>query len=111
MENTVFILLFLNSFRSGEWTADTIFSHFPTVEEILDHSCLKSSDPNDVEMAKKLVESKGWPHRFIYKNSQNFFECMIVQKELGKPLNLHEYFITGYADMNEDRQIQYKYNN
>jgi len=106
MENTVFILLFLNSSRNNGWTVDTIFSHFPSVEEILDHSCLKSSDSNDIEMAKKLVETKGWPHRFIYKNK--FFECMIVEKELGKPLDLYEYLRTGYADMTESRQIEYK---
>ena len=111
MENTVFVLIYLNSIfpcRRGKWDADTIFSHFPSVEEILDHSCLESSNPNDVEMAKKLVETKGLAHRFVYKNNLNFFECMIVEKELGKPLDLYEYFITGYADMDENRQIQYK---
>ena len=112
MNTEIYILIYRNNTcadRQGGWRASTIFKNFPSVEEMLDHSCLDSSNPNDVVLAKKLVETKGIACRLVYpKNPDDFFECMIIKKEFGKPLNLHEYFLTGYADTDENRQIQYK---
>lgn len=113
MKNSeIYILVFLNhtcADRYGGWRVTTIFNHFPSVKEILDHSCLESSNPNDVALAKKLVETKGAPCRLVYPiNSSDFFECMIIKKSFGDNLNLSQYLLTGYADMDESRQIQYK---
>ena len=111
----VFLFLYLNNtnilHNNKGWNVSAIFTEFPTVEQILDHTCLESSNPNDVAMAKKLVESKGRPHRFVYKNFneyEKFFECMIVPKPVGEKLNLWDYFITGYADMDKSCQLLYK---
>lgn len=113
MNDSIFILVFNNNTgwckNHNDWRASTVYSKFPTVEEILDHSCLDSSDSNDVEMAKKLVETNGLAHRFIYENDElAFFECMIIKRKFGENLDLSELLISGYADMSEDRQIQYK---
>ena len=102
----------MNPFHKGKgWNVSTVFTEFPSVEQILDHTCLESSNPNDVRMAKKLVESQGKPHRFVYKgcnSSESFFECMIVKVQVGELLKLWEYYITGYADMDESRRIMWE---
>ena len=109
--NKMFALMYLNEIhpltKNNGWQISTIYDHFPTVEEILDNSCLLSEDENDVLMARRLVETKGRPTRFIYENSDGFFECMIQALPYNTRLNLWDYFHIGYAD-NEKDQIKYK---
>ena len=107
----VFLFLYLNNVsplhKGKGWQVSTIFKEFPSVEEILDNTCLLSLDDNDVTMAKKLVETKGEPHRFVYDDDKyKFFECMIMPAEFGKSLDLWDLFITGYAD-SEEYHIKY----
>ena len=59
----MYLLCFLNEVhplhKGKGWQASAFFDEFPTPEQILDHSCLQSSDENDVKMANLLVEKKG----------------------------------------------------
>lgn len=109
----IFIFCFLNEanalHKNKGWQVNTIYNHFPTLDEILDHTCLRSSDPNDVEMAKRLVEHKGFPCRFEYENfgPDVFFETMIIEREFGEDLTIWDYLHTGYADMTKNI-IKYK---
>ena len=115
----IYLLIYLNEMsylhKGSGWKVSTIFEHFPSVDEILDHSCLRSSDSNDVTMAKKLVESNGEPFRFTYDGydpTDYFFECRIVMCGFGEKLELWNYLITGYADCYEggSHYIPYKKN-
>ena len=115
----IYLLIYLNKlsclYEGSGWKVSTIFEHFPSVDEILDHSCLRSSDGNDVTMAKKLVESNGEPFRFTYDGydpTNYFFECCIVKRYFGEQLKLCDYLITGYADCYEggSHYIPYKKN-
>ena len=81
----------------------------PTLEQILDHSCLESSDPNDVKMAE-LILKRGLG-RFVYPKSnpeEVFFEVMLVDIPIGEHIKLWDLFITGYADMDKSLWIEYK---
>lgn len=113
----IYLLIYLNEvnpfYRGCGWSVSTVFEHFPSVDEILDHSCLRSGDDNDVIMAKKLVESNGEPFRFTYDGydpTERFFECRIVKCCFGELLKLWDYLITGYADCYEggSHYIPYK---
>lgn len=106
-------LLYLNQanvlHRNKGWQISTLFEDTPTLEQILDHSCLESSDPNDVKMAKLLIE-RGLG-RFVYPPkdpNEIFFEVMLVDIPIGENLKLWDMFITGYADMDESLWIEYK---
>ena len=108
----LFLLCFLNEancfHKNKGWQVSTLFETFPTVDEILDHSCLLSEDPNDVKMAKMLVEGKGAAVRFVYERDKSaFFETMIIQKDFGEAINLWDYLHTGYADLS-GRIIKYE---
>ncbi len=99
----MYALLFLNEVsilhKGKGWQVSTLYETKPTVEQILDHSCLKSNDPNDVAMAKLLVD-KGIG-RFVYKGKnpyECFFEVMIREVPVGEPLELWDLFVTGYCD-------------
>jgi hypothetical protein len=106
-------LLYLNQcnplHKNKGWNINTLFEENPTLEQILDHSCLKSSDPNDVKMAKLLIEKE--LGRFIYPPNdpnETFFELMLMDVQIGEELKLWDMFITGYADMDESLWIEYK---
>lgn len=106
-------LLFLNQanvFHKNEgWQVNALFEDTPTLEQILDHSCLKSNDPNDVKMAKLLIE-KGLG-RFVYPpndSNETFFELMLKDVPIGEDLNLWDMFMTGYADSDKSLWIKYK---
>ena len=108
----MYALLFLNEVsilhKGKGWQVSSLFETNPTVEQILDHSCLKSNDPNDVAMAKMLVD-KGIG-RFIYKGKlpfEDFFEVMIREVPVGEPLELWELFLTGYCGSDSSYQILY----
>lgn len=106
-------LLYLNQsnflHKNKGWNISTLFEENPTLEQILDHSCLKSSDSNDVKMAKLLLE-RGLG-RFVYPQedpNETFFELMLVNVPIGEDLKLWDMFITGYADMDKSLWIEYK---
>lgn len=106
-------LLYLNQvsfLHSNEgWRISALFERKPTLEQILDHSCLESSDPNDVKMAKLLLEKN--LGRFVYPPEnpyEIFFELMLVNIPIGEDLKLWDMFITGYADMDKSLWIEYK---
>lgn len=108
----MFALLYLNEVspihKGKGWQVNTLFETKPTVEQILDHSCLKSKDPNDVAMAKLLVD-KGIG-RFIYSGKstcETFFEVMIIEVPVGEPLEIWDLFVTGYCDSDSSYHILY----
>ena len=105
-------LLYLNQIdplhKNKGWQINTLFKEDPTLEQILDHSCLESNNPNDVKMAKLLIE-KGLG-RFVYppnNPNETFFEVMIADIPIEENLRLWDMFITGYADMDESLWIEY----
>lgn len=106
-------LLYLNQVnflhKNKGWQISTLFDKDPILEQILDHSCLESNNPNDVKMAKLVIEkSLG---RFVYPPNdpnETFFEVMLIDVPIGEDLKLWDMFITGYADMDESLWIEYK---
>lgn len=106
-------LLYLNQInllhKNKGWQINTLFKEDPTLEQILDHSCLESNNQNDVKMAKLLIE-KGLG-RFVYppnNPNETFFEMILRDIPIGEDLKLWDMFITGYADMDESLWIEYK---
>lgn len=105
-------LLYLNQVnllhKNKGWQISTIFEKDPTLEQILDHSCLESNNQNDVEMAKLIIEEG--LGRFIYPPNdpyETFFEVMLIDIPVGEDLRLWDLFITGYAD-DKSLWIEYK---
>lgn len=101
-----------NPLHKGKgWQFSTLFEDIPTVNQILDNSPLESGNPNDVKLAEMLVANKGRSCRLVYPGksvSETFFEVMLIQVKFGEPLKLWDYFLTGYADMDESRQIMWE---
>jgi len=106
-------LLYLNQVnilhKNKGWQISTLFNENPTLEQILDHSCLESNNPNDVKMAELLIE-KGLG-RFVYPSNdpyEIFFEVMLMDIPIGEDLKLWDMFQTGYADIDKSLWIEYK---
>lgn len=117
MEKEFYAFCFLNKsqsrFDSSTWRVSTIYNHFPTEEEIINHTCLKNT-PFDRELAKKLVEGNGNPVRLVYSKDEStwykkFFEVMITTFRYGEELKLEDFLTTGYAlYSNEDKIVFFK---
>ncbi|AFF28234.1 gp236 [Sphingomonas phage PAU] len=103
----MYLLLKNNISDSSNWEAIATYEIIPSPEELLNLECFgEGSDAKHKETGESLNEllCKQLSEKLItstFQFSSSFrFEYMLIEFKHGEDLNLHDYLLTGYTDIN-----------